>query len=200
VKRRGFLAGVVAAVGATLAGIAGVLIGRRRGKPEAAPACEPAPMAAIPRRYQTTLAALCGRLFPDDPETPGAGEAGVMRYLLRELGRGELAGTLRLVMRGAAQLDRLSAAHHGGNFAAARGEQQDAIIAAMLRGEGAAPRFDPARFIETMVSLTLEGMFADPRHGGNRDGVGWRLIGYAMHPPYPQACHDGAGLGGDGKR
>ena len=31
---------------------------------------------------------------------------------------------------------------------------------------------------ELLRRRTIEGVFADPAHGGNRDGLGWTLIGY----------------------
>ena len=36
----------------------------------------------------------------------------------------------------------------------------------------------PAGFMPLLVRHTREGMFCDPAHGGNRDLVGWRLLGY----------------------
>jgi hypothetical protein len=36
--------------------------------------------------------------------------------------------------------------------------------------------------------LTLVGMFALPKYGGNRDGVGWKLLGFQdqhiFEPPF----------------
>ena len=44
------------------------------------------------------------------------------------------------------------------------------------------PFFDLARV------LTLCGMFASPKYGGNRDGIGWKLIGFedqhVFEPPF----------------
>ena len=58
----------------------------------------------------------------------------------------------------------------------------------MLAGKGSAKSFDPKVFMETMMAVTLEGIYGDPTHGGNVDGKGWASIGYAMHPPRPGAC------------
>ena len=39
-----------------------------------------------------------------------------------------------------------------------------------------------------LMVLTLFGMFSMPAYGGNRDGVGWTLIGFedahVFHPPF----------------
>lgn len=37
---------------------------------------------------------------------------------------------------------------------------------------------DPGEFFTTVRVDTIEGMFSDPVYGGNRDLVGWRLVGY----------------------
>lgn len=37
----------------------------------------------------------------------------------------------------------------------------------------------PAKgFFELMLRLVMEGMFADPAHGGNRGKAGWKLVGF----------------------
>ena len=33
-------------------------------------------------------------------------------------------------------------------------------------------------FFETLLANTIEGFFADPAYGGNRDMVGWRMVGF----------------------
>ena len=35
-----------------------------------------------------------------------------------------------------------------------------------------------AVFFETLLANTIEGFFADPIYGGNRDMVAWRMIGF----------------------
>jgi gluconate 2-dehydrogenase gamma chain len=38
--------------------------------------------------------------------------------------------------------------------------------------------FPSAQFFDTLLANTIEGFFADPMYGGNRDMVGWRMIGF----------------------
>lgn len=49
-------------------------------------------------------------------------------------------------------------------------------------------QIDKTPFFETMRFLTLAGMFSDPSYGGNRDEIGWKLIGMerpsAAQPPF----------------
>jgi hypothetical protein len=81
---------------------------------------------------------------------PGSVEAGVRGYLDEPAYREGLA---KLEARG---------------FATLRVAEQDAIVASL---EG-----DP--FFELVRRHVLEGMFGDPRWGGNADGAGWELLGY----------------------
>ena len=43
------------------------------------------------------------------------------------------------------------------------------------------------RFSTPLRNHTIEGMFSDPAHGGNRDLAGWRLLGYPG--PQPSYSH-----------
>ena len=49
-------------------------------------------------------------------------------------------------------------------------------------------RVDHTPFFDTTRLLTLLGMFSLPAYGGNRNGVGWKLIGFedrhVFHPPF----------------
>lgn len=88
--------------------------------------------------------------------------------------------TPREVMRmGLAALDRFANDQFGGNFADLSEEQQDQLIERMVEGdaEGFEP-LTPKSFFQAMRRYTSEGIFCDPVYGGNRDMVGWRLIGF----------------------
>jgi gluconate 2-dehydrogenase gamma chain len=38
-----------------------------------------------------------------------------------------------------------------------------------------------ADFFQLAVDHSMQGFYGDPRHGGNRDGVSWKMLGV----PYP---------------
>ncbi len=81
--------------------------------------------------------------------------------------------------RGLESLDALSQERLGARFVDLDEDQQDEIVTALADDE--APTFDEPSaelFFETLRRDTAHGMFADPSYGGNRDMVGWRLIGY----------------------
>lgn len=133
-----------------------------------------------------TLDAMTARIFPGDPEDPGAREAGVVDYIERSLS-GYDAALQQLYRKGLEALDRACEQRFGSGFNALAEVDQVEMLAAMERlvpardaAEGPA---DPAavllgRLFAMVREHTLEGMFSDPFYGGNRDMAGWRLIGF----------------------
>jgi gluconate 2-dehydrogenase gamma chain len=80
---------------------------------------------------------------------------------------------------GIAALDRFAQSEYGSGFADLSEEDQNEIIQALVDDE--AEGFDEpsaADFFAMVRQHTLEGMFADPRYGGNRGLVGWRMLDY----------------------
>jgi len=80
---------------------------------------------------------------------------------------------------GLAELDRYSRAKHGAPFVDLAEETQDAILT-LLEADALESFAKPGGgdFFAMLQQDTNEGMFADPLYGGNRDFVGWKLIGY----------------------
>jgi gluconate 2-dehydrogenase gamma chain len=123
------------------------------------------------------LEAIAARIIPTD-DTPGAREAGVIHFIDRALGEfvAEAAANVRV---GLADLDgRAAALEDGRRFAQLDALSQDAL----LREIEATPFFGLMHF------LTVAGMFAMPSYGGNRDMLGWRLLGFdhrhGWSPPF----------------
>lgn len=81
---------------------------------------------------------------------------------------------------GVAAVDRYSNARFQRDYVDLSEAQQDQIIADMV--SGSATGFDrnltPEAFFHTLRRHTSEGMFSDPVYGGNRDLIGWKLVGY----------------------
>ncbi len=48
---------------------------------------------------------------------------------------------------------------------------------------------DPARFFRRLRDHTMMGFYGDPRHGGNRDRVAWRMLG-VPDPPIRGRLHE----------
>jgi hypothetical protein len=114
---------------------------------------------------------------------PGAAGLGAGGFAAAALA-GRERGWWPLVEQGLAVLDGLAEEAGCTDFASAPAQAQDRLL-----GELAAmPAAPPRAFLRRLVQLTLEGCLADPRHGGNRDGAGWRLVGAAP----PGSCRDEA--------
>lgn len=88
--------------------------------------------------------------------------------------------TPRDVLRmGVSGLDRFANTEYEADFIELTEEQQDQLIQLMVDGE--ATGFEPLSgesFFHALRRYTNEGMFSDPVYGGNRNMVGWALIGY----------------------
>jgi len=124
------------------------------------------------------IEAVAAQIIPTD-DSPGAQEAGVVYFIDRALGTffSQLASDYRaqLAVFRAGYLARYPTAR---SFASLTSEQQVELL----------KRVDHTPFFTTTHLLTLLGMFTLPVYGGNRDGVGWKLIGFedthAFYPPF----------------
>jgi gluconate 2-dehydrogenase gamma chain len=121
--------------------------------------------------------AIAARIIPTDA-TGGAHEAGVVHFIDQALGD-FLAGAADDLRAGLASLDAQAMdAHEGERFAGLPPEAQDEALR----------EIETTTFFELMHFLTVAGMFALPAHGGNRDYLGWQLLGlshrHAWAPPF----------------
>ena len=191
--RRAFLIG--AAVGAGAAAGAALV-------PEAAAQQQPATATADPHAHQpgrslgtwlnadesAAIAAFAERLMPGAPGKPGATEAGVLNYIDLALA-GAYADQRDLYRRGLAQLDAYCRKAHNEAFAKLTAAMQDEVITALEQGKAEGFTWPSAQaFFNTVRTHTIEGMFADPVYGGNKDFAGWRLVGFpGAHPEFSPA-------------
>lgn len=150
----------------------------------------------LTREQAAEVEAFTSRIIPTD-DTPGAREAGVVYFIDRSLatwardqqqpfaeGLAKLAADVAAVVPGQSRLAALAPA------------QQDAVLRSIERTD----------FFAQVRFATLAGMFSLPSHGGNRDYVGWRLIGQEpameFRPPfgwYDTPANRRALLGGAGE-
>ncbi len=88
--------------------------------------------------------------------------------------------TPREVFRlGLALVDRYANDQFSSNYVALSEETQDSIIDDLLNNRVTGlEMFAPSAFFHILRRYTSEGMFSDPAYGGNRNMVGWQLIGY----------------------
>lgn len=147
------------------------------------------------------LEAAADRLIPPDELGPGGKDAGVAVYIDRQLcgqwgvhGRNYRAGpwldgtpeqgyqsrfTPQEIYRaGIRETNDYCNKQHGKPFENLSAEQQDEVLAALEAGKIELPSLSSKLFFGTLWRNTEEGFFADPMYGGNRDKVGWKLLGF----------------------
>jgi gluconate 2-dehydrogenase gamma chain len=130
-----------------------------------------------------TVAAFTERLLPGAPGQPGAREAGVLNYIDLALS-GAYSDQQDFYRRGLAALDAYCRASNGKPFAELTAAQQDAVITGLEEGKASQFTWPSAQaFFNTVRTHTMEGVFADPVYGGNKDFAGWRLVGFPGAQP-----------------
>lgn len=125
-----------------------------------------------------TVAAFAERLMPGAPGKPGATDAGVLNYIDLALS-GAYQDQQYFYRTGLAQLDAHCTKAYGKPFRDLAAAQQDETILALEQGN--APEFvwpNAKAFFHRLRTHTMEGMFADPVYGGNKNFAGWRLVGF----------------------
>lgn len=140
------------------------------------------------RHEAVTVEAAMSRIFPDDDLGPGSVAAGAVYYLDRVL-MGAEQHRQQFYRAAIKSLDAVARSRFGNFFEKCGSAEQDELIGAMATNAlpefGATPTA-PA-FFEILRAHTVEGVFCDPIHGGNRDFAGWRLLGYPG--PQPSYSH-----------
>ena len=130
-----------------------------------------------------TLAAACDQIVPPD-DFPGAADAGVVTFIDRQLATRE-KDQLPTWQLGVRALDATAQQRHGRPFAEMSFEEQTALLRDVEAGRVPATvwgELDPRAFFGRLVRYTMMGFYGDPRHGGNRQHVSWRMLGV---PPAP---------------
>jgi len=125
-----------------------------------------------------TILAFTERLMPGAPGKPGARDAGVLNYIDLALA-GAYADLQDFYRRGLAQLDAYCRKTYNEPFVRLSATRQDEVITALDEGKAGGFTWPTAQeFFNTIRTHTMEGMFADPIYGGNKDFAGWRLVGF----------------------
>lgn len=119
--------------------------------------------------------AIAGRILPTT-DTPGAVEAGAVFYIDRALA-GAYSHLRSRYARGLRALNQYAKGRFGIAFEKLSGEQQDAVLSDLESGKIAELRHGE-EFFELLRTHVLEGVFGEPNYGGNRDMIGWKLVGF----------------------
>ena len=130
-----------------------------------------------------TVAAFTERLMPGAPGKPGAKDAGVLNYIDLALS-GAYADQQDFYRRGLTALDGYCRKTYDAPFAKLDAAKQDEVLGALEQGKASGFTWPTQQaFFNMLRTHTMEGMFADPIYGGNKDFAGWRLIGFPGAQP-----------------
>ena len=138
-----------------------------------------------------TAAAICEQLIPGD-EFAGAADAGAVDFLDRQLS-GHLRQHRQLYRAGLDGVERSSQQKYGTRFTLLAPTQQRELLQLIEKGNAPGSGWSAGnqkRFFAAILSHTMQGYYGDPRHGGNRDGVGYRSIGLEVTPVRGRSRHD----------
>ena len=140
------------------------------------------------------VTAIAARIIPTD-EQPGATEAGVVYFIDRAL-KTFASEDLPIYKAGLLEMNRDTSKLFPDVklFSAATVEQQDMVLAEISKDQKSPQR---ARrtvigrspdFFQVILGHTMMGFLADPEAGGNRNYVGWKVIGrdpaHTFSPPF----------------
>jgi gluconate 2-dehydrogenase gamma chain len=127
-----------------------------------------------------TLTVLCDAIVPAD-EFPSASQAGVLTYIDRQLTR-HYRRHQDTYREGLDRAYTLGMKHFGKEPAALSAELQEEFANDIAQQDRS--------FFELVRKHTFEGYYGSPRHGGNRDGVSWQMLGLADPPVRGRAQYD----------
>lgn len=167
-NRRAFLQ---AALAATAAAGAGVGCSRNR-----------TPWRFLTLDEARALAAISDQIIPADQD-PGAAWADVVNYIDRQL-CGPYENLQSIYRLGLAGVDQSSQSSHGKLFADLGAMQQVDVLHRLETGKVSGPiwkQISSTEFFGYLLDHTMQGFYGDPRHGGNREGMSWKMLNL----PYP---------------
>ena len=206
--RRAFLKslGTVGATGVA-AMVSADAVAEPQAAPSPGPAAASQP-AVTPHTYTflsppeaAFVEAAVDQLIPADNLTPGGSECGVATFIDRQLAGAWGSGD-RMYLQGpwqkgtptqGYQLPMTPAEFFRAGITATNAhcrktyqkefdrlsrEQQVALLKDLERGGVALDTLSSQQFFELLLNLTMQGFFADPVYGGNRDKVAWKMIGF----------------------
>ncbi|MGB6941655.1 MAG: gluconate 2-dehydrogenase subunit 3 family protein [Bryobacteraceae bacterium] len=154
------------------------LAGAQQHAREAVQSSTPPPFQTLDPALAAELDAITSQIIPSD-DGPGAHEAGIVYFIDRALSTFD-ADLRESYHTGMAEVQqkRKEMFPDSASMAALPSGQQIQLIHAI---EADSKTSD---FFELLRTHTLYGFLGNPSYGGNRDHVGWKLIGFENHMAY----------------
>ena len=209
IPRRDFLKGAGAAGTAAATALSGAVSAPAQAltAPPAKEASAPAPEAllTLTATEAAFLSAAYDSLIPADKLSPSGTDCGLVIFIDRQLagawgggaklyrggpfvqGKREQGYQLSLTPReffaaGIKAANEWSRKTYGKDFDRLATAEREAALKAMDEGKAQFSEINAKQFFEMLLASAMEGFFADPIYGGNRDKVSWRMVGYPGLP------------------
>jgi gluconate 2-dehydrogenase gamma chain len=150
---------------------------------EAVQSSSPPPFQTLDTATAAEIDAITSQIVPST-DSPGAREAGVVYFIDRALSTfdADLREAYRTGMA-SVQQKRKEMFPGSASIVALTSEQQIQLIHAIEAHDSKA-----GDFFELLRTHTLYGFLGNPSYGGNRDRVGWKVIGFedrmTYEPPF----------------
>lgn len=116
--------------------------------------------------------AVCEQIIPAD-DFPGASRAGVVNFIDLQLTK-RYKKHRDAYRKGLANVEATARSLFGKPFPDLAPEQQAEALNAIAEKD--------ADFFMLIRNHTMQGYYGDPRHGGNRDRVSWKMLGLPSPP------------------
>lgn len=123
------------------------------------------------------LEAVVDRILPSDENGPGALEARAAHFIDRSLA-GYQSDSREGYALGLLAIDEHARVTKSKGFASLSPAEQDVILTAVAANEIKGFESTGSSFFNMVRNHTIDGTFSDPYYGGNRDFVGWDMLGY----------------------
>lgn len=206
VPRRSFLKGAGAAGAAAATALAGGLGACAQENANAAsPAPSPEPRLTLTAAEADFFSAAYDSIIPADALSPSGTDCGLVTYIDRQLagawgngarmyrngpffqGKPEYGYQLSLTPReffaaGIQAANVWTTKTYGKTFDRLSPTDREAALTAMEQGKAEFVGFDGKQFFEALLQSAMEGFFADPMYGGNRNKISWKMVGYPGLP------------------
>ena len=131
------------------------------------------------KRHAELAAALADAIVPPDEDSPGAGEAGFVAYIDRQL-KGPLERFSPVYHLGLPALDDTARRIAGKSFLELDAEERTALLKKVEEGQAEGPEwpdFSAHSFFRRAVEHVMQSFYGSPEHGGNRDMASWKMLG-----------------------
>jgi gluconate 2-dehydrogenase gamma chain len=206
IARRNFLLGASTAVAAGLAPN-GAAQAQQPPAPAgaSAPANEPSTHLTLTETEVAFFTAAADAMIPADELTPSGSDCGIVTFIDRQLAsawgggakmyrngpfrkaKPEYGYQLPLTPRqlftaGVVATNAWTRKVYGKDFDRLAAKEREDALKVLEQGKAELDDFDGKIFFEALLQIVMEGFFADPIYGGNRNKVSWRMIGFPGLP------------------